>query len=622
MDFHSSTIAKTLPGINESIFLPAIQREFVWDTDQVVQLFDSVLRGYPIGSFLFWEVRDEYADQQIKYEFIRNYIEHSTHPSTYEDPKFENVHHHNPKLPDDRSVPDTLTLVLDGQQRLTSFLIGLKGTYTEKQYRRQRKNPDAWDRKKLYLNVLSDPETVSEDELKLRYDFQFKKEDPDHSANAYWYEVGDILDVDDVTNEIIRITDRIEAERGDPVDSSRIMKNLNELYRAIHEKNIITYQQEDREDDERVLDIFIRANEGGTQLSKSEILLSIATAHWANPGSADDGIDARKEITNFVEKLNSDFEEHNFDFEIDFVLKSLLVLSGLPAEYRIQNFTAENLDTMRDVWQEGTAKEAIHKAIELIEEFGLDGKSLTSYNAIIPIAYYYYANDNRSLNWSDSSDRRTRSRIHYWLSSALLNSSFNSRPDQLLEGAREAIDDAPARSFPIEEIHRDWRSYGKKIGFEPEDIDELLEDIDYTSRKAYLLLSLLYYPDPANHIRYEIDHAFPQKRLDMETLIEEYSMDPGEARQIADLQHHMANLQLLTPDENARKGDMLFSEWMDTVGADGSTGDYHERHRVPPDTELYKLSNFPEFIEERKQSMREKLVRIVERVHSTADVTA
>ena len=33
--------------------LPAIQREFVWDTDDIVKLFDSLLRGYPVGSFLF-----------------------------------------------------------------------------------------------------------------------------------------------------------------------------------------------------------------------------------------------------------------------------------------------------------------------------------------------------------------------------------------------------------------------------------------------------------------------------------------------------------------------------------------------------------------------------------------
>jgi len=39
--------------------LPAIQREFVWSAEQICMLFDSLLRGYPIGSFLFWKVAPE-----------------------------------------------------------------------------------------------------------------------------------------------------------------------------------------------------------------------------------------------------------------------------------------------------------------------------------------------------------------------------------------------------------------------------------------------------------------------------------------------------------------------------------------------------------------------------------
>ena len=59
--------------------LPAIQREFAWDTDQVVRLFDSLMRGYPIGAFLFWNVHareekdDDAARDFVFYGFIRNY---------------------------------------------------------------------------------------------------------------------------------------------------------------------------------------------------------------------------------------------------------------------------------------------------------------------------------------------------------------------------------------------------------------------------------------------------------------------------------------------------------------------------------------------------------------------
>ena len=40
------------------LLLPAIQREFIWSHEKIEWLFDSLLQGFPIGSFLFWEVRD------------------------------------------------------------------------------------------------------------------------------------------------------------------------------------------------------------------------------------------------------------------------------------------------------------------------------------------------------------------------------------------------------------------------------------------------------------------------------------------------------------------------------------------------------------------------------------
>jgi len=57
------TVADALNGIQEGRYtLPAIQREFVWKPDQIARLFDSLLTGYPIGSFPFWAVKGENAD--------------------------------------------------------------------------------------------------------------------------------------------------------------------------------------------------------------------------------------------------------------------------------------------------------------------------------------------------------------------------------------------------------------------------------------------------------------------------------------------------------------------------------------------------------------------------------
>src|SRR6266487_3723740 len=70
------TIVDILKGIqNQQFVLPAIQREFVWDQDQICRLFDSLLRNYPIGSFLFWNVKGEHSSEFKFYGFIKDYHE-------------------------------------------------------------------------------------------------------------------------------------------------------------------------------------------------------------------------------------------------------------------------------------------------------------------------------------------------------------------------------------------------------------------------------------------------------------------------------------------------------------------------------------------------------------------
>lgn len=65
------TIKEAIENIHRKKYLlPAIQREFVWSAEQIEVLFDSLMRNYPIGSFLFWSVeRDNLTNYQF-YEFV------------------------------------------------------------------------------------------------------------------------------------------------------------------------------------------------------------------------------------------------------------------------------------------------------------------------------------------------------------------------------------------------------------------------------------------------------------------------------------------------------------------------------------------------------------------------
>src|SRR6476620_6259956 len=105
------TLKETLLAIQSSKFvLPAIQREFVWWPEQIEKLFDSLMQGYPFGTFLFWKVQAETSGKFKFYDFVRDYHERDA------------AH-----CPDLGSLPNqSLTAVLDGQQRLTALNIGLR----------------------------------------------------------------------------------------------------------------------------------------------------------------------------------------------------------------------------------------------------------------------------------------------------------------------------------------------------------------------------------------------------------------------------------------------------------------------------------------------------------------
>lgn len=108
------TIAEIVNDISANKYvLPSIQREFVWGTPQIERLFDSIMQGYPIGTFLFWELTNEQITSYTFYSFLQNYHEKNAR--------------HNPRI--NLAGNQNAMAVLDGQQRLTSIYIGLKQYY-------------------------------------------------------------------------------------------------------------------------------------------------------------------------------------------------------------------------------------------------------------------------------------------------------------------------------------------------------------------------------------------------------------------------------------------------------------------------------------------------------------
>jgi len=574
MSYRSETIAQAIGQMNRQYFLPAIQREFVWKQEQIVQLFDSIMRGYPISSFLFWSVNQENRDKWQVYKFIERARQGGTHN----------------ELVNTDGVA-SLFLALDGQQRLTSLMIGLKGVYEAKRKYARRSNADTWIPQRLYIDLMSDPRSDDEGrETGVYYKFEFLSEEsppPNPNATSYWYRVGQILDLDSQVKFESALDLKIEELESLGVlrsDKRIFERNFLRLYKAIHEDEVIAYYTEMDQDYDRVLDIFVRANEGGTKLSKSDLLLSMVTSSW-------EGMNARDEVFKFVDHLNSDLSRKN-DFDKDFIMKSCLVLTDLPVVYKVENFNNKNLDLIRREWP--NIKEAIEAGVNLINSFGVDRENLTSVNAIIPIMYFFFKNPGQTLLGTTPFEVNNSSRIRRWLIMVLLKGAFGRASDGLLNGIRSKIQatETPGADFPVQEINSFISQTGMSASFDDQAIDDILEKT-YQGKQTFLALSLLYDNALWTINSHHQDHIFATN------LFKKAGAPVTE--NLLQVKNRIGNLCLITASENMGKHDMDPTTWLES--RDPS---FLNRHLIPEDRSIWSLDYFPAFLEVREELIRSR----------------
>ena len=569
------TIAEVVKDISANKYvLPSIQREFVWSTAQIERLFDSVMQDYPFGAFLFWELSKDQNTLYDFYSFLQNYHEKTAR--------------HNPKI--NLTGNDNVMAVLDGQQRLTSIYIGLKGTYAFKMPFKQWKNNSAFPERKLYLNIVEQAKDETD-----KYEFSFLaadevKNDTDH----YWFEVGKILDMTELGDVMNYLMQNI-AFSGAYTQDQCIFANatLSQLFKVIHTQPSISYYKVKSEELDKVLQIFIRVNSGGTVLSYSDLLLSIATAQW-------ESLDARKEITEFVDYINT--IGSGFNVNKDFILKASLVLTGFSdIAFKVDNFNKQNMLKIEQNWQ--TIKTSITQAFLLVSSFGFSRDSLKSNNAVIPIAYYLMTIVNPSNFEVSSNTVNNRKKIKKWLTMSLIKRVFGGQADSILRPLREVIKANGNNEFPLDEIINRLRGTSKTIVFTDDDIEALLE-LQY-GRADTLMVLMMLYPSLDYNNKFHIDHIYPKSKFTKTSLLKK-GIAQDKVEEYMNHVNDISNLQLLAAIPNIEKQDKDFEEWFAEICPTDTDKIQYRKINYLPEMQ-YSYDKFLQFVSDRRKKIKNQL---------------
>ncbi|MEA3496796.1 MAG: DUF262 domain-containing protein [Bacteroidota bacterium] len=567
------TISDAIKKIDSNQFLlPAIQREFIWSHSKIEWLFDSIMRNYPISSFLFWNVEEETGNGYRFYKFISEYRE-----------KYQT---HNLEI--STNGINSFEAVLDGQQRLTSLYLGLKGSYgysvkNLKWENTERKIPT----RHLYLNVSRE---LKDEEDGRIYEFRFiQKSDSEekeiyHENDWNWFKVGAILNYEDEESFDNFVED---------FENSFSRRAIRQLRRTILEKPIINYFLEKDQSLDKALNIFIRINSGGEPLNFSDLLMSIAVANWTKK-------DARKEIHNLVDSIR----DKGYSISKDLILKSFLYLYSKDIKFRVTNFSKENAKDFETEWEK--IRDSILSTFDLLKSFGFTDFTLTSKNAIIPVIYYLY-HKNIYKNFSTKTEfKEDREAIKKWLHIVLIKKIFGGTSDSVLSQIRKAFTDnvietkikAKIITFPIDSIFNYIRK-DTSVG------EEFIEEILFTQKDnkyAFSILSLLFPDLDYKNNDFHKDHIHPAAS---------YSELPDNLKEKYGwlTYNSIHNLQMLDANENMSKNAKVLKDWIEEQTKNKDKNDFLKRHLIP--IVGLELDNFEEYVEKRKEILMMKLKEIL-----------
>ena len=566
MSYKPRSLFQMLEAVDRNeLLLPHIQRPFVWDQEQMVRLFDSLMRNYPVQTLLFWRTKEP-----IKARRFMTTVDRDGDLSELYDPA---------KSADGVEK----TFVLDGQQRLQTLYAFFRGSVLDPQHRTLEAYCDVTqgdaelNGSDMLYSLSFSSEQLGLPHYRLR---QLMERDAQKDAASIADDINDQLAVEGETSDARKARER------------RVRANIAQLRTLLREEMHFWVEELDgvanRFAYRKILDIFVRVNSGGTVLRASDLMFAAMKEGWED-------IEEITEQT--VDLLNSG---HGLQFESSFPLKCLLVAGGEGAEVNeVAKFTGARgealLRRLQPNWERG---EAAFQELRDFNEHELRlfaDRLVRSYNAFVPLFDYLFHNPK------PNEASRARMRAYYY--KAQLFNWFGASGDATINAVHNLVGRGCANGFPLQEVTDYFGARGYQTS--------VSERILYDNRLRAILLSIVYVDrwgtSPFN-VRFKgnephVDHIYPQSML--RTRLGQLSA------QINDI----GNLRYVGATDNIRKRAELPAEYFTRLRRDGIDVARHllvPKFAEDPSQLRFDEPTFAEFRESRRGEINRILLRVVD----------
>lgn len=553
---NSISIYEALLNIKDGKYvMPAFQRQYVWNMEQIEKLWDSILLDYPIATFLFWRVDDSNVTWDT---YFCDFLSEVTFDSRKQ---ADSVNYELTGI----NVKDTDTAVLDGQQRLTSLFLSLFG---EAYIRPKNARRNTGDKilTKLLIELNKNKISVVEEEYNSKkFDIKFSEKIGRLSPTQF--EIKNILDekFQDETTRKIAIE---EAIVNVPADSKDYARNiLRKLYDKIFVEKLIRYTEINDMKQDDALEMFVRFNSGGKALRKSEITMSILEAYWPSAK------------TEFGKILVDSYAR----FDTDFIIRAALMLYGDVVKSNINKKIAEEL---KNDWN--GFKKALTNTESLLKEMNIDvSRFSSSWNVLLPIIYYIYYNpDHYSKNIKG---------VRAYLLRAIFFTYFQSGTTGKLQQMKSNINSFDYE-ITIEMLDQmnDLRVTDGKI-----------EDVLNSEKGSRVAGEVLYYLNldwTNRNFKYEQDHLHPDNRFNGNKPV---SVNLEEWKRWRGMRNRLPNLHLLEGRSNGSKNDMRLVDYYNDMNEEQKV-EFQIQATIPQGVSL-EIEDFEKFYEARKTILAGKI---------------